>query len=261
MRAGCGSIRAMASPSRRCRARSRSARMPSAATLRWSFPTRAGTRARPPAVRCRPGGPRFMPALRWWPRTDPASAPSAAGQPPRRLSRQQREPLEDLQAWRSISWSCVARAGARPGGGRGERSVASSPRRSRACLRVLLCDADGRCLLQSGKSIAHWGDQIGKLPHESRSGRRACPLADHVAADGETVRTESSYTSAGATSTSRRSLRAARPRRADLRPVIHVDITARKRAEALRRRARRGSRRRSRACPSTSGSATPSAVT
>ena len=223
-----------------------------------------------PAVRYRPGGPPLL--CRRAPRGPgpvPHRHPLRAGQPPAPPLAAAREDLEDLAASRSISSSCVARAGSAPG----RRPRRRAERRPLATVienlpfEFWLCDADGRCLLQSGKSIAHWGDQIGKLPHESDvpADVRARWLSHQVAAARRRDRAhrEQLQRSAGATSTSRRSSRrcATAP---DRSPAMSASMSTSPHASGPRRcggRARRGSRRRSRACPSTSGSATPSAGT
>ena len=161
---------------------------------------------------------------------------------PRRLSRQQRETLEDL-AGLAIDQLELRRESRERA-----RAEAEAERERRQLATVIenlpfefwLCDADGRCLLQSGKSIAHWGNQIGKLPHESDvpADVRARWLSHQSRLlDGETVRTESSYTIGGRNIDVEEILAPLRDRAGQIagHVGIHVDITARKRAEALRR--------------------------
>ena len=103
-----------------------------------------------------------------------------------------------------------------------------------------LCDADGRCLLQSAKSRRHWGDQIGRLPSKSDVPAdvraRWTSNQDRLLA-GETVRTESSYRIGGRSVDVEEILTPLRDRAGQVsgHVGIHVGISARKQAEARRR--------------------------
>ena len=127
-----------------------------------------------------------------------------------------------------------------------------------------LCDADGRCLLQSAKSRRHWGDQSAGCRGIRGSGRRARPLdsnQDRLLA-GETVRAK--QLPIGGRSVDVEEILTPLRDRAGRSPATSASMSTSALASEPRRgdgRARRGSRRRSRACRSTSGSATRPAAT
>ena len=161
---------------------------------------------------------------------------------PRRLSARQRQGLIDL-AGLAIDQLELRRQTAERA--RAEAEAEAEQDRLASVIDNLpfefwLCDADGRCLLQSGRSRAHWGDQIGRLPSESNVPAevrtRWTGNQDRLLA-GETVRTESSYTIDGISVDVEEILTPLRDRAGQIsgHVGIHVDITKRKRAEALRK--------------------------
>jgi diguanylate cyclase (GGDEF)-like protein/PAS domain S-box-containing protein len=161
---------------------------------------------------------------------------------PRRLSVRQRQGLVDLAALAIDQLELRRETSGRT---RAEAEALAERTRIASVIQNLpfefwLCDADGRCLLQSGRSVAHWGDLAGRLPGEAdvpADVRARWTSNQALLQGGEAVRTESSYRIGGRDVEVEEILTPLRDAagRFNGHVGIHVDITGRRRAEALRK--------------------------